>query len=84
MRAAIRRNPELVDEHRGALVAPGNESEFADAILNLLSHPALREQLGSNARHFALENFALEKIRNRYQELYKSLLQKKSLRSSAE
>lgn len=77
-------NPELVDEHRGALVAPGNESEFADAILNLLSHPALREQLGSNARHFAQENFALEKIRNRYQELYKSLLQKKSLRSSAE
>ncbi len=77
-------NPELVNEQRGALAAPGNEGEFADAVVQLLIQPALREQLGRNARHFVEENFGLERVRNRYQELYQALLQKKgAMRSSA-
>jgi L-malate glycosyltransferase len=70
-------NPELIDEGRGALVVLGNERQFADAILNLLSNPGLRQEFGCNARRFAQENFGLERVRNRYQELYESLLQNK-------
>jgi glycosyltransferase involved in cell wall biosynthesis len=77
-------NPELIDEERGALVAAGNESEFAGAVINLLAQPGLREELGRNARQFAQQNFGLDKVRNRYQELYESLLQKKGQRSSAQ
>ena len=76
-------NPELINEQRGALVVAGNESEFADTVLRLLSQATLREQLGHNARQFAEENFGLERERNRYQELYESLLQKKGLKGSA-
>jgi len=75
-------NPELIDEQRGALVAAGDESEFADTVLRLLSQPALREQLGRNARQFVEENFGLERVRNRYQGLYQTLLQKKGLGSA--
>ncbi len=39
-------NAELVDEERGALVAAGNESEFAAAVLRFLSDACLRAQLG--------------------------------------
>ena len=77
-------NPELIDKDRGALVAAGNESEFAGAVINLLAQPGLREELGRNARQFAQQNFGLDKVRNRYQELYESLLQKKGQRSSAQ
>lgn len=76
-------NPELVNDRRGALVAPGSEAEFADAVLSLLAQPAEREQLGRNARKFAEENFGLERVLNRYQELYETLIERKGLRSSA-
>jgi L-malate glycosyltransferase len=77
-------NPELINEQRGALVVSGNEGEFADAVLRLLSQPALREQLGRNARQFVEQNFDLEQVRNRYQELYETLLQKKGVTDSAQ
>jgi glycosyltransferase involved in cell wall biosynthesis len=76
-------NPELIDEQRGALAGAGNEVEFADAVLRLLAQPSLRKQLGRNARQFVEENFGLERVRNRYQELYETLLQKKGVRKSA-
>jgi glycosyltransferase involved in cell wall biosynthesis len=76
-------NPELINEQRGVLLAAGNETEFADAVVRLLAQPALREQMGRNARQFVEENFGLERVRNRYQELYETLLQKKGLRTSA-
>jgi glycosyltransferase involved in cell wall biosynthesis len=76
-------NPELVDEGRGVLAAPGNEVEFADAVIRLLTQPELREQLGRNARQFVEESFGLERVRNRYQELYTTLLRKKGITSFA-
>jgi len=76
-------NAELVSEQRGALVAAGNEGEFADAVQRLLTQPALREQMGTAARKFVEENFSLEQVRSRYQELYAALLKKKGLRNPA-
>jgi len=73
-------NSELVNEQRGALVAAGNESEFAMAILRLLSDASVRRQLGQNARCFVEENFSLNHVLRRYEDLYVTLLDKKGRR----
>jgi len=70
-------NPELINEQRGMLASPGNEGEFAGAVIALLTQPMLREQLGGNARTFVNEHFSLEQVRNQYQELYQDLLRRK-------
>ncbi|MGD0599986.1 MAG: glycosyltransferase [Terriglobales bacterium] len=76
-------NSELLSHQRGALIPAGNETSFADAVEKLLADSALREQLGRNARQFANENFSLDRVRQRYEELYVTLLQKKRRRNSA-
>jgi L-malate glycosyltransferase len=70
-------NSELLTEQRGALISPGNETGFAEAVQKLLADGALREQFGQSARQFAEEHFSLDQVRQRYGELYVSLLQKK-------
>jgi glycosyltransferase involved in cell wall biosynthesis len=70
-------NSELLREQRGVLVPAGNETAFADAIENLLADSTHREQLGQFARQFAQENFSLDRVQQRYGELYVALLQKK-------
>jgi L-malate glycosyltransferase len=67
-------NAELINDRRGALVAAGNEHEFADAAVRLLSDPSLRGQQGANARQFVEENFSLDRIRGQYEDLYTKLL----------
>jgi glycosyltransferase involved in cell wall biosynthesis len=69
-------NAELVNEQRGALVPAGDEPGFADAVEQILRESSLRQQLGRNGHRFAEENFSLERVRNRYLELYETLLQK--------
>jgi glycosyltransferase involved in cell wall biosynthesis len=73
-------NSELVNDQRGALVAAGNENDFANAIQRLLSDAHLREHQGSNARRFVEENFSLDRVRSRYEDLYLTLLEKKGRR----
>jgi glycosyltransferase involved in cell wall biosynthesis len=77
-------NAELVNQQRGALVAARDEAGFADAVERILleSSSSLRQQLGRDARRFVEENFGLERVRNRYLELYETLLRKKGLRTS--
>ncbi len=70
-------NSELVNDQRGALVAAGNETDFANAIQSLLSDAHLREHQGNNARRFVEENFSLDRVRRRYEDLYRTLLEKK-------
>jgi glycosyltransferase involved in cell wall biosynthesis len=76
-------NSELLSPERGILVAPGDEADFADAVQKLLTDSVLREQLGRNGRQFAEENFSLDRVRQRYTELYAGLLQKKLGRNFA-
>jgi len=84
-------NAELVNEQRGALVAAGDEAGFADAVARILaqdpsvtsSSSSLRQQLGSNARRFAEENFGLKRVLDRYLELYGALLKKHGPRVDA-
>lgn len=70
-------NAELVDAQRGALIAAGKEDEFAAATLHLLADASLRGQQGANARQFVEESFSLDRVRRRYEELYRNLLEKK-------
>lgn len=68
-------NSELLSEQRGALLSAGDETGFADAVAKLLADSALRERLGQNARQFTQENFGLDRVRQRYVDLYGSLLE---------
>lgn len=70
-------NSELVNDQRGALVAAGNEHEFAMAIFRLLSDADVRSQLGENSRRFVEENFRLDRVLRRYEDLYVTLLNRK-------
>jgi glycosyltransferase involved in cell wall biosynthesis len=70
-------NSELVSSERGALIPPGDETAFAEAVTNLLADDATRQQQGSNARQFAQEDFSLARVRQRYADLYRTLLDKK-------
>jgi glycosyltransferase involved in cell wall biosynthesis len=80
-------NGELVNERRGALIAAGDEAGFAEAVMRILGDSSagssLRQQMGRDARRFAQENFGLERVLNRYVDLYDTLLQKKHLRPDA-
>jgi len=76
-------NSELLSHQRGALIPAGNETSFAEAVENVLLDTALRQQLGRNAQQFAQENFSLDRVRQRYVELYVALLQKKRRANSA-
>jgi glycosyltransferase involved in cell wall biosynthesis len=76
-------NSELLTDRCGALIPVGNENSFADAVQKLLADPALCQQLGRNARQFAQEKFSLDRVRQRYAELYVMLLEKKRGRKSA-
>jgi glycosyltransferase involved in cell wall biosynthesis len=75
-------NAELVNEGRGVLIPAGNEEEFAGAVLRLLASPTMGLQLGRNGHKYAQENFSLERILERYEACYQTLLEKKGMRNS--
>lgn len=75
-------NTELVNEERGKLVSGGDEEGFAAAVEGLLSAPSMRAQLGHNARKFAEDNFGLASVCARYEDCYRTLLDKKGVRTS--
>jgi glycosyltransferase involved in cell wall biosynthesis len=73
-------NGELINDQRGALIARGDENEFAAAIVRILSDTGLRRQLGENSRQFVERNFGLDHIRSCYEDLYLTLLDQKGRR----
>ena len=76
-------NVELVSEQTGTLINPRNENEFAAAIVRFLSDAGLRRDLGASARRFVEQNFGLDQVRRRYEDLYVSLLDRKGRRKQA-
>lgn len=73
-------NLELVTQERGMLVPAREESSLAEAMLGLLQNHALRIQMGQNCRRFALENFTIEQMRRKHEQLYTQLLARKKFR----
>jgi len=75
--SAIGGNPELLGGERGVLVKPDAET-LAQAMVCLLTDEPLRRRLAANGRRFALENFTLENMRRRHEDLYGELLLEKN------
>jgi L-malate glycosyltransferase len=71
-------NPELVENGKtGFLFPPGDEKQFAVALETLVAQPELRKQFGAAARERALAEYTIPRVRDRYQDLYRSLLAEK-------
>jgi glycosyltransferase involved in cell wall biosynthesis len=69
--------PELVVDGAGILVPPNDDEALAAALGELLADQALRERFGQTARRFALDNFTLDRMRRRHEDLYGALLEQK-------
>jgi len=67
-------NPELIAQDRGLLVPPNDVAALATALRRLLEDANLRRHFGENGRRFVLENFTVERMRTRHQDLYRELL----------
>jgi glycosyltransferase involved in cell wall biosynthesis len=76
-------NSELLSDQRGVLIPSGDESKFAEAVLELLKNAELRRKVTLDALQFARNNFSLVSVLQRYEDLYQTLLQKKGRRNSA-
>jgi L-malate glycosyltransferase len=70
-------NAELIAQDRGILLPSNDEEALAGALLQLAGDRQLREALGQNAKRFAQDNFTVEQMRKKYEELYTELLQRK-------
>ena len=69
-------NPELIASERGLLVEPDSDSALADALAHLLSDAPLRHAYAANSKAFASQNFSLDHMRRRHEELYLNLLER--------
>ena len=63
----------ITDGVDGLLVEPNNPAALAAAMNRVLRDPALAEQLGRQARKRVVENFSLETMISKYEELYLEL-----------
>ena len=59
----------------GLLVTPGNADELAQAYLELLRSPSLREAMGSASRKRMVEHFSLQAMVRHYIEVYEEIFQ---------
>jgi glycosyltransferase involved in cell wall biosynthesis len=71
-------NAELLTKDRGIVVPVGDENALALAMEHLLKQGNLRVQIGEAGRSFALDNFTVEQMRRRYEDLYTKLLDRKT------
>jgi colanic acid biosynthesis glycosyl transferase WcaI len=61
----------------GIVVEPENPGELARAIQNLYKNPELAEKLGRQGRHHAMHEYSFEQALNRYETLFKQLVEGK-------
>lgn len=64
----------VADGLSGLLVAEADEAAFAAAVERLLDHPDLASRLARAGRERALAEFSLERLRERWDALYRRLL----------
>ncbi len=76
-------NPEVVqDGNTGFLFNPGDEEAFAALLETLGLQPELRQKFASAARARAHAEYSIARVKDRYQELYRSLLEEKGYGSA--
>jgi glycosyltransferase involved in cell wall biosynthesis len=70
----------VVDNQSGFIVPPHNSNALAEAMLNLMQvSPVDREKMGKIGRDHVLAKYDIEKVVNRWENLYRSLLAKKGI-----
>jgi glycosyltransferase involved in cell wall biosynthesis len=63
-------NQQLVESERhGLLFPPGDAAAVASALIKLLDDPALRTQMGAEARHSVTQQYGIERVLTRYETL---------------
>jgi glycosyltransferase involved in cell wall biosynthesis len=62
----------------GFLVEPGATDELADRLAQLAGDPALRERMGEAGRQRVLPRYAVERLVDDVDRLYRSLLRAKT------
>lgn len=71
-------NRDLVREgETGYLVPPNEEISLANALERLLINPLLRAEMGRKGREVALASYSLARVRDQYEQLYASVLERK-------
>jgi glycosyltransferase involved in cell wall biosynthesis len=70
-------NVELIATDRGILVQPNDVEALEAALQQIAADVPMRETLGRHARRFAQENFTIEQMRRKHEELYAELLERK-------
>jgi glycosyltransferase involved in cell wall biosynthesis len=67
-------NPDLIaDRQRGLLVKPGKDADLAGAIGKYITEPDTRAAHSTSARQFAVQNFSIASMIDRYVSLYESV-----------
>ncbi len=70
--------PEVVREgETGFLVPPDDDDALCGVLETLLGQPELRRRIGNNARLYARDSFSLARVRDCYEDLYRSYLAEK-------
>ena len=64
----------IEDGESGVLVDPGDTAAFAAAIAAVVRDDAFARRLGTNARNAVARRFAIERVADRYLDLYNGLL----------
>jgi glycosyltransferase involved in cell wall biosynthesis len=68
-------NPDLVEDGRSGLLVPAGDSRpLADTIVSLLETPDLAARLGAGARKRALSEFGIDRMLERMENLYRTVL----------
>ena len=66
--------PQLVEHGKnGFLCQPGDAEAFAEAIVQLLENPELRENMGTAGREFVKAEYSLQKDIDCVSQIYESL-----------
>lgn len=75
--ARVGGNEELLGNDRGILVAPGDDAALARAIVDLVRSEPLRKTMGALGKSYAAENYSIENMSRRHEELYLRLLDRR-------
>jgi glycosyltransferase involved in cell wall biosynthesis len=70
---------EVVNESTGRLIEPKNVEQLTLSCAELIEHKDLRDRLGKAGREFVKEKFAPEKMVDTIEEVYRKLLEEKTL-----
>ena len=70
-------NLELLSAARGILIPPNDIGALEAALQKLAVDAPMRAKLGRSARRFAEENFTIDQMRRKHEELYAELLERK-------